>query len=141
MHYQLDFRADEKTEFVPSHLPLSQQSLCASMYDCLCSLNNPRCTRTAFLMLLVLLSGHSPWSKDSTLKPEARSSNAIFPLSCCVIMGKLLVNSVPVSPCVQRWYKNYPLVGRLIHPKRQAIKGAHQLSSVITTIIARTFSV
>lgn len=92
-------------------------------------------------MLLVLLSGHSPWSKDSTLKSDAHSSNAIFPLSCCVIMGKLLVNSVPVSPRVQRWYRNYPLVGRLIHPKCQAIKGAHQLSSVITTIIAMTFSV
>lgn len=66
-------------------------------------------------MLLVLLSGHSPWSKDSTLKSDSQSSNAIFPLSCCVTMGKLLVYSVLVSPRVKRWYKHYPLVVRLIH--------------------------
>lgn len=67
-------------------------SVCPSVY----SLNNPGSGRTAFLMPLVLLITH-----DSIPQSDSLSSRPIYPLSCCVTMGKLRARSAPVSPCIK----------------------------------------
>lgn len=67
-------------------------SVCLSVY----SLNNPGSGRTAFLMPLVLLITH-----DSIPQSGSLSSSPMYPLSCCVTMGKLRARSAPVSPCMK----------------------------------------